>query len=172
MQRLALFTLLLLIGAALAPAAAVAQAAPAASATCNFNDQKQLVVEYQPVTVNLKKPLATQVPMGRVWAPGGKSMTLFTNTPVQIGSHELAVGAYTMFVLPTPKQWTLIVSKSTDTSGAYDEKDDLARVTMDSGELPTPEPTLNLSFAHAAPNQCNIRIDLDKYGRFVAFMAK
>ena len=159
--------------AALLSSAAFAQSAPeTASATCNFDEEKQLVVEYQPVNVNLKKPLATQVPLGRVWAPGNRPITLFTNTPVEIASHMLPVGAYTIFVMPNAKQWTLIVSKSTDTSGAYDEKDDLARTAMDSGELPSPESTLNVSFAHVAPNQCNIRIDLDKLGHFATFKEK
>jgi len=170
MQRIAFSLLILLVGATIASSAALAQTAPAsATATCNFDEEKQLVVEYQPVTVNLKKPLASQVPLGKVWAPGGKPMTLFTNTAIEIGSRMLPIGAYTMFILPNTKQWTLIVSKSTDMSGAYDEKDDLARVSMDSGELPSPEANLNVSFGHVAPAQCNIRFDLDKYGHFTAF---
>ena len=44
-----------------------------------------------------------------------------------------------MFVIPGAKQWTLIVSKSTDMTGAYDEQKDLVRVPMESGELPSPE---------------------------------
>jgi len=142
---------------------------PAATATCNFDEEKQLVVEYQPVPVNLKKPLSTQVPFGKPWAPGNKPMTLFTNTPIQIGSQMLPVGAYTMFVVPESKHWTLIVSKSTDMSGAYKETDDLVRVPMDSGELPNPQETLNASFGHVAPNQCNFRIDLEKFGHFTVF---
>jgi hypothetical protein len=144
----------------------------AASATCNFDEEKQLMVQYQHVPFNLKKPLSTQVSFGKPWAPGGKAMTLFTNTPVQIGSRLLPVGAYTMFVIPNSKQWTLIVSKSTDTSGAYDEAQDLIRVPMESGELPTPEPTFSVAFAHVAPQQCNIRVDAEKTGHFATFHQK
>jgi hypothetical protein len=142
------------------------------TATCNFDEEKQLVVEYQPVTISLKKPIGNQVPYGKAWAPGGKPMTLFTNTPVQVGSRELPIGAYTMYVIPSSKQWTLIVSKNTDMSGAYKEQDDLVRVPMDAGELPNPQPDLNVSFGHVAPTQCNLRIDLDKYGHFTAFQEK
>lgn len=149
--------------------AAWAQDAPsAASATCNFNQENQLVVQYQRFPVNLKKSLSSQVPFGKVWAPGGKAMTLFTNAPIQIGARMLPIGAYTMFVIPNSKEWTLIVSKSTDTSGAYDQQQDLVRVPLDSGELPSPEDTLNVSFAHVAPKQCNIRIDLEKHGHFAS----
>jgi hypothetical protein len=173
MQRIASSFLVVLFCAAMASSAGFAQNAPAsASTTCNFDQDKQLMVEYQPVTINPKKPLGTQVPLGRVWAPGNKPMTLFTNTPIEIGSRMLPIGAYTMFVLPNPKQWTLVVSKSTEMTGAYNEKDDLARVAMDSGELPSPEATLTVSFGHIAPDQCNIRVDLDKYGHFTAFKEK
>jgi Protein of unknown function (DUF2911) len=175
MQRVAffLFVFVLLVCTALTPGGAFAQSTSAtASATCNFDEQKQLMLEYQPVKVSLKKPLSTQVALGKVWAPGGKPMTLFTNTPVAIGSRMLPIGAYTMFVLPTAKHWTLIVSKSTDTSGAYDEQQDLVRVPMDSGELPNPEDELSVSFGHVASGQCNLRIDLEKYGHFTAIQEK
>lgn len=137
--------------------------------TCNFDQEKQLVVQYEHVSVNLKKGIASQVPFGKVWAPGGKPMTLFANTPVTVGSHNLGVGAYTMFVIPSSKQWTLIVSKSTDMTGAYDEKNDLVRVPMDSGELPSPVTDLAVAFEHVAPGQCNLRLDLDKFGHFAPF---
>lgn len=140
-----------------------------ANATCNFDDQSQLDLQYQRVTINLKKPLAMQIPFGKAWAPGGKPMTLFTNVAIEIHARMLPIGAYTLFVLPTSKQWTLIVSKSTDTSGAYNEADDLVRVPMDSGELPNPEAYMDVGLEHAGPNQCNIRIDLDKYGHFATF---
>ena len=148
--------------------AALAQDDPS-TATCNFDSEKQLVVQYQRVAINLKKPVATQVPFGKVWAPGGKPMTLFTNTPVQIGSRNLPLGAYTLFLIPNSKQWTLIVSKSTDMSGKYDEGQDLVRVPMDSGELPSPEGELTIGLEHVAPGQCNIRADLEKTGHFAAF---
>ncbi len=84
----------------------------------------------------------------------------------------LPIGAYTLFVIPTSKQWTLIVSKSTDMTGAYDEQQDLLRIPMDSGELPSPEPDFSVAFEHVAPGQCNLRLDLDKTGHFVPFQKR
>jgi len=173
MQRTVPAFILLFVAATVLSPAAFAQNDPeSATATCNFDQDKQLVVQYQPVTINLKKALASQVPLGKAWAPGNKPMTLFINTPVEVGSRMLPIGAYTMFVVPTAKQWMLIVSKSTDMSGAYDEKSDLVRVPMESGELPRPESTLAVSFGHVAPDQCNIRIDLDRFGHFSGFKEK
>ena len=142
------------------------------TATCNFDEEQQLVVNYQHVSINVKKPLSIQVPSGKPWAPGGKPFTLFTNTPVQVGGHNLEVGAYTLFVIPGSKQWTLIVSKSSDMTGAYDPTQDIVRVPMGSGELPSPEADLSVALEHYGPGQCNLRLDLDKYGHFVPFQKR
>lgn len=138
-------------------------AASSATATCNFDAEKQLAVEYQSVKLPAKKKvLGSEVPYGKVWAPGDKPMTMFANTPVSVGGKEIPVGAYTLFLIPDEKTWTLVVSKSTDTSGKYDEKDDLARIPMQCGTLPQAEPQFTVYFAHTAPDQCNMRLDLEK----------
>lgn len=172
MQRVILSFLMLVFLLSVAGAVFAQENASTGTVTCNFDEENQLAVEYQHVSVSLKKPISVQIPFGKPWAPGGKPMTLFTNAPVQIGPRTLPVGAYTMFVIPTSKQWTLIISKSTDTSGTYNEQQDLVRVPMDSGELPTPEADLGVSFGHTAPNQCSFRVDLDKYGHFAVFEKK
>lgn len=159
----------LLVAVLLAPAAFSQDASPTVTATCNYDEDHQLSVEMQAVTINPKRPVATQIPYGRVWAPGGKPLTLFTNARVKLGSMELPLGAYTMFVIPSPKQWTLIVSRSTNMTGLYQEDQDLVRVPMETGELPSAATNLQISFQHVTPNQCTFRIDLDKFGHFVSF---
>ena len=144
-----------------------------ATATCNFDSSKQLAVEYQRIQVSPKKKvLGKEVPYGKVWTPGDKPMKIFTNTPVAVGGKDILVGAYTMFVLPEEKTWTLIISKSTDTSGKYDEQQDLARIPMQFGELPKAEPQFSVYFAHVATDQCNMRLDLQKVRAWVVFKQK
>lgn len=163
---------LLLVLFALLPCAAVGQDADS-TATCSFDADKELTVGYQRVSFNLKRqPLGREIPYGKAWAPGGKPLTLFTNSAVEVGGKILPVGAYTMFVSPAQKQWTLIISKSTDLTGKYDEQQDLVRVTMESGELPEPEPELSVAFVHAAPGQCNLRLGLAKTGNWAVFQKK
>ena len=67
-------------------------------------------------------------------------MKFFTNTPVAVADTNIPIGAYTMFVIPEEKKWTLIISKSTDTSGKYDEQQDLTRIPMQFGTLAEAEP--------------------------------
>src|SRR5271166_4820021 len=86
-----------------------------ATASCNFDSNKQVAVEYQRVTVYARKEVfGREIPYDKTWAPGGKPLTLFLSSPMTVGGKELSTGAYTMFVIPSEKRWTLVVSKSTD----------------------------------------------------------
>ena len=77
-----------------------------ATATCDFGSNKEIAVEYQRMTVNARKPVFGQeIPYNKVWAPGGKPLTLFLNSPATLGGKELPTGAYTMFVIPSDKHW-------------------------------------------------------------------
>ncbi len=143
------------------------------TAVCNFDPNAQLAVEYQPMSVNLTKPVfGHEIPYNKVWAPGGKPMTMFVNQAVAVAGKEIAPGAYTMFVIPSAKGWTLIISRSTDTSGKYDDSKDLVRVPMEWGELSSPEGTFSIYFAQTAPGQCTMRVDLEKARAWVDFRNK
>ena len=63
----------------------------------------------------------------------------------------------------------LIVSRSTDTSGKYDEGRDIARISMQFGGLLQPEPAFTAYFAHIATDQCNLRLDLERARAWVVF---
>ena len=152
---------------------AAANSSSAANTSSNFDRNTQIAVEYDQFQLAAgNKAHATSVAYGKVWAPGGQPLTLFTNTPVSVGGKQLADGAYTLFIIPQAKSWTLVISKSTDTSGKYDKNDDLARIPMDFGELPQPEREFSAYFAQTATNQCDLRLDLGKDRAWVAFKRK
>jgi len=141
-----------------------------ATATCNFDADKQVVVRYQRMTVNVKQPVfGREIPYDKVWAPGGRPMTLFANSPVVADGRKVPTGAYTLFIIPSEKQWELIISKGTDTSGRYHQRDDLYRFPMQSGELSEPESQFSIYFAHVAPDQCSMRLDLEKARAWIIF---
>ena len=141
--------------------------------TCNFDSSKQLALRYQRITFdNNKHVLGRQIPYGKVWAPGGKPMTLFVNSPVTVGTKDLPVGAYTLFLIPSEKTWTLVVSKSTDTSGRYEPSDDLARVPMEDAQLGSPQDQFDVVFGHVAPTLCNLRVYMAKSAAWVGFHEK
>jgi hypothetical protein len=136
--------------------------------TCDFADGKEITVEYNTSVMSEKD----QPHNGKVWLPGGSPMTLFTQVPLILNHVEIAVGAYSMYVIPNKKEWTLIVSKNVTNPKAYDEKQDLVRAPMELGGVDSPPKQLQASFAHVAPRQCSIRLYYGTTGAFVEFNEK
>ena len=110
-------------------------------------------MQYQPLTLAKKDKdnfLGHQVPYGKIWEPGKQPLTLFTNSPLTIAGASVPVGAYTIYLIPNKKAWTLVVSKNTNTSAAYDQGMDIVRAPMQVGILTSPEQRSTVSFEHPA----------------------
>lgn len=71
-------------------------------------------------------------PNGKVWRTGANAATeLRTDRPLRFGAVSLAPGSYSIFTIPGPDAWTLILNAQTGQSGlAYDESQDVGRVPM------------------------------------------
>ena len=146
-----------------------------ATATCDLSDQQQLAVQYQEVTLGKKDKdnfLGHEVPYGKIWEPGKQPLKLFTNAPLTIAGTAVPVGAYTMYLIPNKKEWTLVVSKNTDPSAAYNQAMDIVRAPMQVGILTSPELKFNVSFEHSGPKECSLRVDIADVGAWVPFQQK
>src|SRR5579863_1975781 len=139
-----------------------------ATITCDFTDGNEITVQYN----NSANSEKDQPRNGKVWLPGGAPMTLFTQVPLVLNHVELPVGAYSMYVIPNKKDWTLIVSKNVTNPKTYDEKQDLVRAPMEIGGVNSPPKRLQVSFAHTAPKVCSIRMYYEKVGAFAEFNEK
>jgi hypothetical protein len=158
---------------------ALAQDPPAkdpgsSTATCNFDDQKQLAIEYQPLKVGDKDKdyVGHKVPYGKVWEPGKQPLTLFTNSPISLAGSSVAPGAYTMYLIPERNQWTLVLSRNTDLKAKYDQSKDLVRAPMQTGQLMHQEPDFSVYMAHTGPKECTMRIDVADTRAWVPFEQK
>jgi hypothetical protein len=141
---------------------------PTASASCDFADGKEITLQYNSSVMSEKD----QPHNGKVWLPAGSPMTLFTQVPLTLNHQDLAVGAYSVYVIPNKKEWTLIVSRNVTNPKTYDEKQDLVRAPMEIGGISGPPKQLQVSFAHIAPKQCSIRLYYETIGAFVEFNEK
>lgn len=131
------------------------------STYCNFDEDNQVTIQYNPVVKDPPKN-------GKVWSPG---VTLYVQTPLIVGSSTLALGAYSVHFIPDKKNWTLIVNKNVTSGAVYNSAEDVARAPMELGELPTPQKDLQLAFAHTG-NECSLRAYYQKTGAFAAFVKK
>ncbi len=143
-----------------------AQSANSSTATCNLDDGRQVRLNYTPVS-----PKNDKAPNGRPWAPGGAPMTLFTEAPLTFGGSAIPIGAYTVYPIPGKDKWSLAVNKNVTAGAAYDEKQDIARATVETDPVPQPSEALEVAFAHVGL-RCTLRIYFGKTATFADFVAK
>jgi hypothetical protein len=139
-----------------------------ATAYCDFDDGYQMSVQYNNSDLSGKEQPRT----GKVWAPGGLPLVLYAQTVLILNGTQIPVGAYSMYVMPGRKDWTLIVNKNVTAGSAYDEKQDLARASMELGEIGQALKQVQVSFAHVGAKQCSMRLYYGKTGAFVGFSEK
>lgn len=66
------------------------------------------------------------VPYGEVWRTGANEATEITTTgDLSFGKHRLPVGTYSLFTIPYPDRWTIIVNRALGQWGAYEYNADL-----------------------------------------------
>jgi hypothetical protein len=70
---------------------------------------------------------------GSVWRLGANEATeIEFFKPVKIGNTKIKKGRYTMYAIPYPEKWTIIINSENDTWGAfkYDPKKDIAQINV------------------------------------------
>jgi len=135
---------------------------PPGSAECTFSSGKTVHIDYSRPSVKGRKIYGGLVPYDKEWRTGANEATTFvTDTNLEVGSTKVPAGKYTLFTVPSQKQWTLIISKKTGEWGIpYPGKgEDLARVPMRSEELSAPVEQFTISFERSSPEACALRLD-------------
>ena len=106
---------------------------PAAQAPCKFSDGKTITVNYSSPRAKGRKVFGELVPYGEVWRTGANEATTFvTDANLTVGGKDVPAGNYTIFTVPNPDKWMLIINKKTGEWGIpykY-EADELGRVDM------------------------------------------
>ena len=136
-------------------------ASPTARAACKFGDGKTITVNYSSPRMRGRKIFGDLVPFGEVWRAGADEATSFVpNVDVIVGGKSVPAGKYTLFVLPTPTKWTLILSKQTGEWGIPypGEKYDFARMEMKVAKLNAPLENFTISFDPTGIS-CNMKLD-------------
>jgi hypothetical protein len=146
--------------------AAQSGGAQTSTTTCNLDDGRQVYVRYVPVATSKEK-----ISNGKPWAPGGTTMTLFTEAQLTLGSSTVPIGAYSVYPIPAKDHWTLVVNKNVTAGAAYDDKQDIARAPMETAQVAQPSDALEVAFAHVGA-RCTLRIYIGKTASFADFTAK
>ena len=91
-----------------------------------------LSVEYSRPSKRGREIFGSVVPWNTVWRTGANAATHFrTSSDIVIGGTRVPAGTYTLWTLPTPAGWKLIINRQTGQWGTvYQESQDLARVDL------------------------------------------
>lgn len=106
---------------------------PAASPACTLKQRVGLTdieVNYSRPGVKGRPIFGGIVPYGIVWRTGANQATKISfSTPVKLEGHEIPAGTYSLFTIPGPDEWTIIINKQANQWGAfrYNTNDDLVR---------------------------------------------
>jgi len=122
---------------------------PPAQAQCKFSDGKTITVDYSSPRMKGRKIFGGLVPYGEVWRAGANEATTFVTTAnLTVGGKSVPAGNYTIFTVPNPDKWTLIVNKKTGEWGIpYKwESDELLRTDMKVSKTPSPVENFTISF--------------------------
>ncbi len=134
---------------------------PPAKAACKFADSKMITVEYSSPRMKGRKIYGGLVPYGQVWRAGANEATTFvTDTDLTVGGKAVPAGSYTIFAIPNPDKWTLIISKKTGEWGIPypGQADDLARADMKVTKLASPVENFTIAFEQAG-GSCTMHLD-------------
>lgn len=122
------------------------------------------VIYSRPAKNNRKIFDSDIVPYGKVWRLGANEATeiQFFTTAV-IGGKKVPPGRYTIYCIPTEKEWTFIINKDTDAWGAfnYDAAKDVVRTTVPVEELKDPVEFLTIDFEKSG-STVNLVIEWDQ----------
>jgi hypothetical protein len=119
-------------GAAVAqlPPLDLPQASPEASVSQRVG-LTDITIRYHRPAVNKRTVWGDLVPYGQVWRAGAnENTTIEFSSPVSIGGKSVPAGTYGLHMLPTEKDWTVVLSSVASAWGSftYDEKEDVVRV--------------------------------------------
>jgi hypothetical protein len=137
------------------------RSSPPAKAECKFSDGKTISIDYSSPRMRGRKIFGELVPYGEVWRAGANEATTFvTNSNLILGGKEVPAGQYTLFTLPNPDKWMLIVSKKTGEWGIPypGEQFDFARMEMKVAKIPSPVEDFKISFDQTG-SACTLHMD-------------
>lgn len=140
---------------------------PAASPRQNIEQQfsvSKINIDYGRPGVKGRKIFGELVPYNQVWRAGANSSTKITfGQAMNFGGKTVPAGTYGLFIIPTEKDWKVILNKDFQQWGAYtyDAKQDVADVTVPVKKLPSKQEWFEITLDPTDEHNGNLVIKWD-----------
>lgn len=118
-------------------------------------------VSYSSPGVKGRKIWGELVPYDELWRTGANApTTLEASRDFDFGGTSVPAGTYSVFTIPGTKSWTFILNKNLKVAATrgYDQKDDVARVTVTPEKVPARE---RMAFLFSDTTDNSTRLDLE-----------
>jgi hypothetical protein len=151
------------------------RSSPAAQAQCKFSGGKTITVNYSSPRMRDRRIFGELVPYGKIWRAGANEATTFVTDErlITVQGTNIPAGSYTIFTVPNPDKWSLIVNRHTNEWGIpyrY-EAEELTRVPMSVTRLPSPVENFTISFDDTG-GSCTMRMNWEGTQASVEFTVK
>jgi hypothetical protein len=148
-------------------------ASPPATANVTLNG-KAVSIKYNSPRLKGRTIGSDIVPYGEVWRTGANpATTLIAETNLKIGTLVVPAGTYTLFTLPSAKQWLFIVSKKTGEWGIpYPEGNDLGRTPMTSKPVASSQENMSISFENTKGDTTELHVKWGMVDQYVTVKAQ
>ena len=147
-----------------------AQLTPAPSSTQIITQEfglGKITLTYSRPNVKGRKIFGYTEPYNAVWRTGANSATTIKFTDdVTLEGHKVAAGTYGLFSIPGEGEWTIILSKTSKTWGAYtyNAADDYLRFTVKPAKLKENVETFTMQFENMFPTTGELHLTWEHTG--------
>lgn len=121
----------------------------------------KITLTYSRPNMKGRKIFGALEPFDKVWRTGANSATVIKfSDDVTIDGKNIPAGEYGLFTIPNKNEWTVILSKTSKTWGAYtyNEADDFARFKVKPEALKAPMETFTMQFTNVKPTSAKLQI--------------
>jgi Protein of unknown function (DUF2911) len=140
-------------------------------------DSVTFTIARQPVKVCYGRPSSrgrtmlggTDIPYGKLWRTGANEPTIFyAPVPLRIAGLNVPPGVYSLYTVPGPQEWEIIVNRSTSQWGKEDQytpevkAKELGRAKVKSEVLKTPVETFTIKAEPEGDNAASLLLDWEK----------
>jgi hypothetical protein len=137
-------------------------------------NNNRLSVNYSRPSMRGRKIMGGVVPYNIVWRMGANAATSFlTQSDIVFSGVTIARGSYTLYTLPSSKQWKLIINKQTGQWGTvYNDQFDLVRISLKKKMLKEPVEKFTITLARISEKTGVLTLAWEKTQLSVHFQLK
>jgi len=134
-------------------------------------DGKTISIEYGRPSARGRQIMGGFVSYNRVWRTGdGKATTFTTGADLRLGDQEIPAGTYTLYTMPSPVEWKLIINKQTGQWGTvYNPDLDLARIKLNQRRISSKIEKLTIRLERKTSRSGVLRIEWEFTSLWIPF---